>query len=162
MLQSIVFIYVEFKKSMFETHESGKINIPFSLKEKDEYAWRYVYSFLHSYWFYVVKKPKYLVDGEQPSRIIFLSYLQDLKDLIATSDWILQEVQLVSPPSMNRTNNWKMEIIKEILEGRESREEYEQYGNIFVMENGYRYINSVNNIESELVNLEKIYVNNST
>lgn len=142
---------------MFETHESAKINFPLGLEEKDQYAWRYTYARIHVYWFYVEKKLKTQSDEDIDSRIIFLSYLQDLKDLIATNDWILQEVHLVSPPYMNGTSTWKMELIKEILEGRESLEEHEQYGNIFVMENGNRYVSSINNNESELVNLKKIF-----
>ena len=142
---------------MFETHETARVNLPSEFAGNGEFAWEYVYSRLHMHWFHVVAKSTHDTEGYQELRNLFLVHIEDLVTVSASSAWAIQEVQLVSPAHMNGKNRWMMEPLAQILKGRESKLENEQYGHVFVLENGERYVWAFGNREQDLTDLISIY-----
>ena len=142
---------------MFETFETAKQDIPAGFGDPGEYLWDYVYTRLNLHWFHVAAKTREDEEGYHAIRIFFLSHIDDLRSLLNSSDWDITEVSLVSPAHMNGANHWKMELLSEVLVGRESKMEHEQYGLVFVLANENRYVSSFSNQESDLKDLKSVY-----
>ncbi len=106
---------------MFETHESAKINIPLGFADPGVYAWGYAYSRLSLHWFHVVALSQ--IEGEELNeyRNLYLTQLDDLITLNESNEWEVKEVSLVSPGYFNNSGHWQMDLLEEILIGRESK-----------------------------------------
>ncbi|MCP3849852.1 MAG: hypothetical protein GY694_06390 [Gammaproteobacteria bacterium] len=109
------------------------------------------------HWFHVVVKSKYEHDEYQESRNLFITQADDLVTLNKSDEWEIKEVSLVSPGHMNKSSHWQMGLLDEILVGREPNLNHEQYGYIFVLNDGQRYIVSLNKSEGELIDIAPIY-----
>lgn len=142
---------------MFETHETARVSLPCQLAESGEYVWKYVYTRLYVPWFHVVAKSTRDAEGYLESRNLFLAHIKDLLAVSVSPAWTIQEMTLVSPAHMNGKGRWMMEPLAQILKGRESTLENEQYGHVFVLENGERYVWSFSNREEDLADLKSIY-----
>jgi len=142
---------------MFETLEAARVKVPFELAEPDEYVWEFVYTRLHMHWFHVTAKRKREIDGYQEVRNFFFVHIEDLLVISESSNWTIVEVCFVSPAHMNGTDHWTMKPLTQILKGREAKLENIQYGYVFVMQNGKRYVDSFKNCEEDLIDIVCIY-----
>lgn len=142
---------------MFETHEAARVDVPAGLADEGEYVWEFIYSRLHMHWFHVVAENTHEVDGYRELRIFYFIRVEDLLAITESPDWEVTEADLMSPGHMNGTGRWAMDPLVKILKGRESRMEHEQYGYVFVLENGERYAWSFSNCEEDLTDLKSIY-----
>ncbi|MCP5016330.1 MAG: hypothetical protein GY938_13815 [Ketobacter sp.] len=142
---------------MFETHESARLAIPVGFADHGEYVWGYAYTRLFMHWFHAVVRSKYEHNEYQESRNLLLTQADDIVTLNKSDEWEIKEVSLVSPGHMNKSSHWQMGLLDEILVGRESQLDHEQYGYIFVLNDGQRYIVSLNKSEDELIDIASIY-----
>lgn len=142
---------------MFETHESAKLEVPTGMAAPGEYVWGFAYSRLFMHWFHVVAKSQFEDDEIEELRNLYLTQIDDLITLAESDEWEIREVSLVSPGHMNNSGHWQMDLLEEILIGRESTIDHEQYGYVFVLDNGQRYLHSFNKIEDELIEMKTLY-----
>ena len=147
--------------TVFKTHETAKVNIPVGLIDPDESVWNYVFTRLNTHWFPVVTRSTHEEDGYRELRNFFMAHPEKIQVLKDSRHWEIAEVSLVSPAHMNGSDHWQMEPLIEIIKGQESTLEHEQYGYVFVLKNGNRYIRSLNRNESELRDLYSIYRSDS-
>ena len=143
---------------MFETHETARVNIPVGLVEPDESVWGYVYTRLNTHWFHIVARSTHEEDGYRELRNFFMAHPEGIQTLKDSPHWEIAEISLVSPTHMNGTNHWAMEPLAQILRGKESKLEHEQFGYVFVLRNGQRYTVSLSNCEDDLSDKTSIYV----
>ena len=141
---------------MFETHESAREEVFTLLNPTREHAWAYVYTRIHMHWFHVCTRSRTAEDGYRESRNIFLYNVIDLLTLMASKEWEVEEVSLVSPAYMNKSGHWQMDQLKSIVVGRESQVDHEQYGYIFILDSGKRYVSSIDGDEVNLTDLVSV------
>lgn len=141
---------------MFETHESARLVVPTGFAAPGEYVWGYAYTRIFLHWFHIVAKSQNENDEFPEYRNLYLSQIADLITINESPDWEIKEVSLVSPGHMNNTGHWQMNLLNDILKGRESKLDHEQYGYIFVLSNGNRYVNSLNNSEDDLIEMVSV------
>ena len=142
---------------MFETNDMSRMNNPLTLLGDDNYLWSNVSLRLHVPWFYVV----YSIDYEDDSKNLDILFVSNIKELINMSNEIIvhiDQVYLVSPGHLNKSDKWMMEPIDKIMEGSEP--EYNQISHIYIVENGNRYIDSgFGSKEEKLINIKTLYAN---
>jgi len=139
---------------MFETHNSGRLVSPLGLYDDDSYLWSYALLRLHVPWFYMIYKTDIDEDGYKRD-IALLSNISDLIDA-NNHDIQIDKVYLMSPAHLNKSDDWMMEPIKEILSGTVPK--HNQIGNVFILENGNRYVDATTiNKEEELINIRSIF-----
>ena len=99
---------------MFETHEQARVQNPFFVLEEGARRWAYISQTNNDEWFFVT----YETTGEEgfSQQQFMISKVQFLLDLASrdTPAQFINEVQLVSPPWLNRQGKWLMEPIREI------------------------------------------------
>lgn len=142
---------------MFETHESAQVEVPFPLCDPGVSLWDYAYTRLNMEWFHVVCKATEDDDGYHPVRNFFLTQAEHIHEFGQSPDWEILEVQIVSPSHINASGHWDMEMVDSILRGVDSAAGTGQYGYIFVVQGGRRYVSSLTNEENDLVELEQLY-----
>jgi len=143
---------------MFESCESAKIFNPFSTPENPEYLWSYISMSLHSPWFFVTYTQH---EGDESlQQILFIMFAEDLEDLKKVEGIQINNVYLVSPPHLNKSDHWRMESLEKILTGLEP--EYDQPRYVYILENGNRYLDSgFCEKESELRSIEVAFISTS-
>ncbi len=132
---------------MIETHESAKLNIPAGIAMPGEYAWGFAYSRLFVRWFHVVAMSKFVDEGFQEHRNLFLTHIDDLVALTNSSEWEIKEVSLVSPSYMNKTGHWQMELLDKIFREVVPDQDYEATRLVFVTATDKRYTDLVEYID---------------
>jgi hypothetical protein len=100
---------------MFRTTRDAAIPRPAFLGE-DVQLWSYIEHGLHVPWFYV--RLVHLEDGLQMSHMLMLSKVETLQSVLTekTSTAWVEDVQLVSPSYVNKSDRWLMEPLLELTE----------------------------------------------
>lgn len=100
---------------MFRTTGGAAISRPLFLGE-DVQLWSYIEHGLHVPWFYV--RLVHHEDGLQMSRMLMLSNVETLQSVLTekTSKAWVEDVQLVSPSYVNKSDRWLMEPLLELTE----------------------------------------------
>ncbi|MCG7866967.1 MAG: hypothetical protein JAY74_11415 [Candidatus Thiodiazotropha taylori] len=91
----------------------------------------------------------------------FLTKIDDLVTLVKRPETIIHEVGLVSPAYMNGTDNWQMELLETIAEGRGPETEYPEYFYVFGLKSGNQYTHPPGGKISNLNNIKTLYTNNN-
>ena len=143
---------------MFETHETARMEIHSALEGPGGSVWDYVYTRLHMHWFHVVAQGKRDADGYRELRNFFLPQIEGLLAVEESANWEITEASLVTPAHMNGSGHWKMEVLNEVLRGREPGLDHEQYAYVFVLCEGGRYTSSlIGSCATDLIDLTAIY-----
>lgn len=111
---------------MFRTTRGAEIPRPVLLSE-DVHLWSYVEHGLHLPWFYV--RLAHQEDGLQMSRMLMLSNVETLQSILtqSTSSGWVDDVQLVTPSYVNKSNRWLMEPLLELMEIRSGSGQAKSY-----------------------------------
>lgn len=120
---------------MFQTSNHARINLPFLDKENS--AWAYVELLINSCWLFAdcfVIEDKVKVS----STYIFASPKQ-LRLLQESEDVEIAAIYLISPPQINFSINWKMEVIDRISTGIAFINDCKTYIDIYELSNGNKY-----------------------
>lgn len=142
---------------MFETHESGKVDVPVQLSDPGISLWDYAFTRINVEWFHVVCKTTEDDGDYQPIRNFFLTQAEHVQEFNQSPDWEILEVQIVSPSYINASGHWDMELVELILRGVDSSTDTGQHGFVYVVNGGRRYVRSLTNDEKDLVGLEQLY-----
>lgn len=99
---------------MFETHDQARVRPPFIVLEEGARRWAYISQTANDEWFFVT----YETLGEEGSsqQQFMVSTIRFLLDL-STKDGpeqFIRQVQLVSPPWLNKRGSWLMEPLSAI------------------------------------------------
>jgi len=99
---------------MFETHERARVRHPFFVLEEGASRWAYISQTANDEWFFVTYETVGQTGISQQQFMI--AEVQFLLDLASrdTPEQFVHEVQLVSPPWLNKKGNWLMEPVREI------------------------------------------------
>ncbi|MFK5915562.1 MAG: hypothetical protein QM484_14440 [Woeseiaceae bacterium] len=144
---------------MFETNDMAKINNPLSLHGDDANLWSHVTLRIHIPWFYIIYNMKY-TDGTKRQDIILVTNINDLIGLINEKLIEIEQIYLVSPSHINKSNKWMMEPIEAIFVGLEP--DHELYAHVYVVEKGSRYMDSgLGSKENELRDIQPLYMNSN-
>ena len=130
---------------MFATNDVGEINVPSGLAEEGERLWQYVIQRIPMPWFHI----EYKVAGPEDlnfARIMFTPYLPHIEQLNKMSDTSVVRVSLMSPPSMNGTDDWKLESLAEVWETKDDTQ-----SKIYVLKNGVRYSENSRDSKKEVL-----------
>ena len=142
---------------MFETNDFARMNNPLSLFGDDSHLWSHVSLRIHVPWFYVTYSMDY-DDGSKRVNILFVSNINDLVSMNSETSIQVEQVYLVSPGHLNKSEEWLMEPIGEILVGLEPKHDQAVY--IYIVKNGNRYIDSaLGSKEAVLRDITTIYTN---
>ncbi len=143
---------------MFCTTENAMMEIHSGLMSPDQHAWSYVFSELNMYWLHVVtgiKNP----EGHYDYRAYFLAEIDDLVTLAKRPGTKICEVGLVSPAHMNGTDNWQMDLLEIIAEGKGPDTEYPEHYYVFGLRNGNQFTHPSGGSISTLKDTKTIYYN---
>lgn len=103
---------------MFETHDQGRL-FPVDLGGGN-HSWAYVLQTTTHEWFYVTHEYLDSEDSSETTKQQFMipmaPYLLGLTSCDSPTAFV-SEIQLVSPPSMNKQGRWLMEPLKRIRGG---------------------------------------------
>ncbi len=103
---------------MFETNDMAKLENPLSLLGDENYLWSHVSLRIHIPWFYLIYSVE--VENKIPKRdILFITNINDLINIHNEPQMIIEHVYLVSPGHLNKSDQWMMEPIENILSGIE-------------------------------------------
>ncbi|OWP72951.1 hypothetical protein [Pseudomonas sp. K2I15] len=99
---------------MFETHEQALVQNPFFVLEEGARRWAYISQTTNDEWFYVTSESAGEEGNAQQQFIVStVPVLLALSSKDGPERWI-QQVQLVSPPWLNKKGSWLMEPISAI------------------------------------------------
>ena len=111
-LQSIVFI-LYLRLIMFKTHQSAEVFNP--LAKASEKYWSYAEIDIQRPWFYV-QYSSYFETENYRSMLLF-SRIEQLQELSLNQSVKITEVNIVTPPYINKSSNWKMSCLDKIKKG---------------------------------------------
>ncbi|MNF98321.1 hypothetical protein D3C84_811770 [compost metagenome] len=112
---------------MFVTYKQAEIPIGFYLGDENTQHWQYVEQTLHCPWFYVGLARR---SGEEiMNSMLLIPSTQAFEQLLEQQgkDIWLKDVQLVTPGYMNGSDFWKMELLLEICEVIDDRDNSYSY-----------------------------------
>ena len=91
---------------------------------KHGHLWRYVEYLSAKPWFYVAVREDLGEGGPSRPAILLLYEVEDLKELadLDGSNLEIEKVWLVSPRSLNQTNEWRMDELREVVKLVEDEE----------------------------------------
>ncbi|MCM8921588.1 MAG: hypothetical protein LC540_16245 [Candidatus Thiodiazotropha sp.] len=127
-----------------------------ALMPSEQHVWSYVFSELNTYWLHVVIGIKNQ-EGLYDYRAYFLTEIDDLVTLTKRPGTTIYEVGLVSPSYMNGTDNWQMDLLEAIAEGREPDTEYPEHYYVFELRDGKQYTYPADGNTSTLKDLKTVY-----
>ncbi|MCH5520338.1 hypothetical protein [Pseudomonas syringae] len=103
---------------MFKTHEADMVGVP-GLFGEGQYQWRQVSRILRTHWYHVT------LQATQEGRISEAALMVDTEHqlqqlLIAQDEEIaVTDVQVVTPPWMNRCDSWGMDRVVKVTVGHD-------------------------------------------
>lgn len=143
---------------MYETFVESEMKVPGLIGRDDIQMWPLVYQRGAPLWFYVECRSSY--EKDVVPKMICVEGVDNLIGLLANEGLIAEQLYLVSPRRINKSDGWKMEPLVEILEGEEPEIdgiEVKQRGFVYVLGNGKRYLHARQCDEKSLKNLKSIY-----
>ena len=104
---------------MFRSHETAVVGTPNQFG--DGYSnWRMVELHLANPWYHVVLKER--LDGKMWPRSTMISDVDALEEVLSQQsiDFVVEEIQVVTPAWMNKAGKWSMEGLSGLLVGYDS------------------------------------------
>ena len=133
---------------MFETIDAAEMNIPLGLMEKGQHLWQFVTLRLHVPWFYILYQTEY--EGENSSSdFVFVTKEEQILEMLKIERCKIIDIYLVSPSHLNENNCWKMEKLKEIWTATLSKQNQNEEGKIYVLQDGREYTYSLTTLNNE-------------
>lgn len=126
---------------MFETRDSSKMDVPIELLSEGQHIWKSVSVRLHVPCFYVMyqkESKNYIVS----THMDIVSSEEQITDMASAENIKIIDVYLVSPGSLNGSNRWKMEQLREIWTAKTKALDTDKMGMIYVLRNNREYIYS--------------------
>lgn len=142
-LQSIVFILTI--DIMFLTTPDAHDQIRSRLAGEGRDAWNFVTLPLNSPWFCLTYR--FLDPQALGYETMLLSKPEQIADILsqAGTDFSVDQILLISPGCMNRTESWQMEPLAEVWRGRRSENSFAT--DVYYLQDGRRYVDSPFDIE---------------
>lgn len=138
---------------MLQTNVNSELKFPWNNGE--ERIWAHGEIPLNTPWFYVACKLKERETFFGTTHIIF--NLDQLKSLQDYSEISILNVYLVSPARMNGTNDWQMDILKEVTTGDGQVDGRDIKIDVFELVNGKKYLSNFSNNFKNIKNFEVVY-----
>lgn len=152
--------YILSNKLMFETHDSAEVLMPLELNNHGARVWSRIRNQAHIHWFHVVYSQADH-DDYTSRRILFLSHIDQLIELCQDKGVYVLEVSLVSAGHFNGKGRWQMQLLDEVWVGTLMECSNEQQAELFVTNEGTRYVSFGYAIsEYDLVNPKLVYKQN--
>lgn len=98
---------------MFKTHQSAEVFNPLAIAS--EKYWAYAEVDIHKPWFYVQYSS--CVEEVSYKSMFLFSRVEQLQELSANSSVKITEVNIVTPAHINKSENWQMRCLDEIMKG---------------------------------------------
>lgn len=99
---------------MFETHAQARVQNPFFVLEEGAQRWAYISQTSNDEWFFVTYETvDQQISSQQQFMVSTIRFLLDLSSRDGPEQFIHQ-VQLVSPPWLNKKGCWLMEPLSAI------------------------------------------------
>lgn len=140
-LQSIVFIYIDC--SMFLTTPSDRHPIKSAIAGHGCDVWTHITLTVDFPWYCLSysRRPGATVGVTGTE---FLSKPDQVAEFLSQTDSIIQvdQLLLVSPPRLNRTSHWQMELLAEVWRGRFKDSGF--YVHVYILQDGRRYVDAPN------------------
>lgn len=120
---------------MFQTFNHAKINMP--LSNPDESTWAYAELMVNGPWFFADCQ---ITEDEISVRTTYiLSNPIQLNELRTNQNVAIKGVYVVSPPYMNSTESWKMDLVTQVSTGVVIEDDYKMNIDIYELQNGKKY-----------------------
>jgi len=143
---------------MFSTTKAAEVPGYSLLTAGLEFGWDYVECKLFQPWFHIECRFHDNEKDEYYSKVLLVRYVDQVLSLDAAPLITITDISFVTPPSLNNQGCWIMEKLKEIWIGNEPGIEHIQEGNIFIMQNNNRYVQSaLSTPENQLLEIEKVF-----
>lgn len=139
---------------MFQTFDHAKITLP--LSNRDESAWAYAELMVNAHWFFA--DCQIMEDDICIRTSYILSNLVQLNELRANQNVAFKGIYVVSPPHMNSTDSWKMDLVVQVSTGVAIEDDYKMKIEIYELHNGGKYYSTdVSGKENIIENIKVIF-----
>lgn len=141
---------------MFMTVDSAKMNLPFPLLEEGQHCWTSVQMPLQNAWYLVAYERG--CDDEDGYRraTVFVTSSDEVVEI--SKNLTVNQVSLVTPGWMNKSDAWEMESLSEIWQGSEPAAKGGGSATLCVAESGIqRVITFLETPAEELIDLKRVF-----
>lgn len=116
-------------------------------------AWHFVFRGMRCPWLHVSYSPRDEAEGT-PFHLVLLDNAEQFIKLFGGHDYLIEELQLVTPGHLNKTGGWKMERVAQLWRGKSRADSETAYR--FVLDDGREYVCSLFGTPKKIVGEQQL------